>query len=86
VETFPIFGNFPNFIGTFLILWEFSEFYGNLKKVIPLDKGIVFSNKWELSHFYRNLKKAFLLDKGYVFSNKWVLSHFYRNFLVFMGI
>jgi hypothetical protein len=41
-------------MGTVRFLWEFSAFYGNLKKACPIVKGYVFSNKWELSDFYRN--------------------------------
>jgi len=47
-------GNFPIFIGIFRFSWEFSAFYGNLKKTCPRVKSYVFSNKWELSDLYRN--------------------------------
>jgi hypothetical protein len=47
-------GNFPIFIGIFRFLWEFSAFYGNLKKACPIVNGEIFSNKWELSDFYIN--------------------------------
>jgi hypothetical protein len=66
---------------TLPFLWEHSQFYGNLKKAFPLDKGYVFSNKWEHSHFYGN----FPILMG-TFPFLWKLSDFNGNFPNFMGI